>query len=1042
MTAASRCPPTPKRPDREDRVTDHSDAFTRDTAKPALAASRGRMSPLVTMVAAAALVVAMVCAAGVTVWNLHERVQNESRAGLTKLALVIAEQTSRSFQSVDIVLKQAAGEIVANGSDNPDAVRAGMGGERLQQFLANLGLNLPQVAYLSLADVDGQVINSARIRPARLSISDREQFRYLRDHNETGLFVSEPVRDRRDGSWTLFLARRINNSQGTFLGIIQASVRLKLFEEFYAAVALGEGGSIALLRQDGMMLARYPVDEDTIGRLATSTSLSNDVDRGTGWTTSRNGEIRYVAHSPVRGFPLIVSTTLTKDIVLGTWRREATILLLGAAGAVAGVLILLVSLGRQIRGIRRSEAMLAEQNLLLEKKRRLLLDAQRIGNLGHFETSLGSDSVWSPQLFEIAGLPYAPSIDFETIASLSHPDDRDGFRRARDNSRDSGTRMVQEIRWIRPDGQLRWVHIEADPRFVPDHQFIGHFGVAQDITRSKLAEQAAIDSQYLLRDAIESISQGFIMYDKDDRYVLANSRFRLMFPELAALLRPGMRYEEILRAGYQLDLYEDPGRDFAAWFVRTLQWHRAGEQPMVRHLPDGRWIRRDEHRTSDGGIVGLRTDITDFKQAEAALEQRVTDLEVVRNDLEAQKLKLVATAAELGLARDTAEAANRTKSEFLAMMSHEIRTPMTGMMGMIGLLCDTSLDEEQLKLANMARESTNNLLLVINDILDFSKLEAGKLTLESIDFNLKTLIGGVVSLLGTAASGKGLQLESVLSDRMPDWLEGDPNRIRQILLNLTGNAIKFTEQGSVRIVATHRELAGEIVELRIEVIDSGIGIPMDVQQNLFSPFTQADNSTSRKYGGTGLGLAISRQLCVMMGGAIGVASEPGRGTTFWFTVQCRRGEAPMVSAPPIQPVVANAGRKLNILVAEDNPMIRILIAKLLKKRGHTADMVVDGEQAVAAVQRKTYDLVLMDMHMPKMDGVAATMTIRKLAGPERLVPIIALTGNALVGQRESCLEAGMNDYLSKPFEADDFYAVIDRCNVAFDISERGACTTV
>jgi signal transduction histidine kinase/ActR/RegA family two-component response regulator len=720
-----------------------------------------------------------------------------------------------------------------------------------------------------------------------------------------------------------------------------------------------------------------------------------------------------------------VTASSRQDVVMLA-RREATILLLGAGGTAAGVLILLSSLGREIRGIRRSEAWLAEQNLVIDKSKRLLLDTQRIGNLGHFETSLGSDSVWSPQLFEIAGLPEAPSIAFEAIVALSHPDDSDGFRRAWEESRASRSKMVQELRWIRPDRELRWIHIEADPRYDADHQFIGHFGVAQDVTRRKIAEQTAVDSRHLLLDAIEAISQGFILYDKEDRYVLANSRFREMFPEHAAFMYPGMHYEDILRIGYKLGLYEDPGRDFDAWLARTLEWHRSARQPMIRHLPDGRWIRRDERRTSDGGIVGLRADITDVKRVEVALEQRIADLELARSDLEAQKLRLVANAEELRLARDAAEAATRTKSQFLAMMSHEIRTPMTGMMGMIGLLCDTALDDEQLKLANMARAATQDLLLVINDILDFSKLEAGKLTLESIDFSVQAVIGGVVSLLGTSASAKGVRLEGSLSDQMPDWLKGDPNRIRQILLNLAGNALKFTEQGSVRIVASHRQLSGEIIEVRMEVIDSGIGIPKNVQENLFRPFTQADNSTSRKYGGTGLGLAISHQLCKMMGGSIGVDSMPGQGSTFWFTIQCRRGDIPTVSAPPVAPVIEKSGRKLNILVAEDNPMIRTLISKLLRKRGHIADMVVDGEEAVTAVQGKRYDLVLMDMHMPKMDGVSATMTVRKLPGPERLVPIIALTGNAQVGQRENCLAAGMDDYLSKPFEAADFYAVIDR----------------
>jgi PAS domain S-box-containing protein len=1005
------------------------------TVKPAatpVAVSRGRLSPLVTTIAVALMVVLMVCTAGLIIWNLHTRVEAESRAGLAKLALVIAAQTSRSFQSVDIVLKQTADQIASGGLDDADAVRSRMGEQAMHQHLIDLAQNLPQIANLFLVCADGRVVNTSRFWPRTdLTVSDREHFIYLRNHDDGALFVSEPVRGKMTGAWTIFLARRLNNSRGEFLGIVQAAVLLKHLEEFYAAVALGEGGSIALLRQDGIVLARHPMVESKIGRLAERVSRAGGTDHGEDWSTSTDGVTRYVVVSPVGDFPLMVTAALTKETLQGSWPRDAVILLLGAVGALAGVLLLLRTLARSIRGVRNSEALLAKQNLLLEKSGKQLFEAQRIGKLGHWEANAAGDSaIWSPELFAISGLPVTASVPFETLLSLVHPDDAEDYLRLRRQSWETGTALTHEQRWIRPDGQIRWVRIQAEQRRDPNGHLTGIFGVVLDITDLKTAEEAATNSRRVLFDAIDSFSQGFVLFDKHDGFVLANSRFKEMFPDLEALLQPGTPYTDILRAGYRHGSLEDGDEGLQALMDWMMTWHRSPMQPIEQHLHDGRWIRLTEHRMSDGGTVGLRTDITEFKLLGAARAQRMADLEAARNDLEMQKQELLATSAALSVAKEAAETANRAKSDFLAMMSHEIRTPMTGMMGMIGLLCDTRLDEEQQNLANMARESTNNLLVVINDILDFSKLEAGKLNLESIDFSLQAVIGGVVSLLGANARGKGLQLENALSSDVPGWMNGDPNRIRQVLLNLTGNAIKFTERGAVRIVASHRELAGEIIELRIEVIDSGIGIPTDVQENLFSPFTQADTSVSRKYGGTGLGLAISKQLCTMMGGAIGVHSDPGRGSTFWFTLQCRRGEVPTVAAPPIQPVSESAGRKFKILVAEDSPMIRILITKLLKKRGHEANLVVNGREAVEAVQRNAYDLVLMDMQMPEMDGVSATIAIRALSGPERAIPVIALTGNALVGQRESCVAAGMSDYLPKPISPDDLYAAIDRWGAA------------
>ncbi|RYZ12085.1 MAG: response regulator [Alphaproteobacteria bacterium] len=392
-----------------------------------------------------------------------------------------------------------------------------------------------------------------------------------------------------------------------------------------------------------------------------------------------------------------------------------------------------------------------------------------------------------------------------------------------------------------------------------------------------------------------------------------------------------------------------------------------------------------------------------------------------RSVVEAQRLREL--NADLEHARREAEAANRAKSAFLATMSHEIRTPMNGVLGMLEVTLRRRIDETMRDHLTLARDSAVNLLTILNDILDYSKLEAGQLQLERLSFSARQVADEVSSMLASSIAQKKIWMDVLVDPDVPAWIIGDPTRFRQIVLNLASNAEKFTESGSIAIRIGY--LDGEAPHiLRVEVTDTGIGIPEDVRSKLFNRFSQADASTTRRFGGTGLGLAICRELVACMGGEIGVTSIVGKGSTFWFEIPTEPGAEPIVKATGRS--VAAAGVRLCILVAEDNPVNQKVLRTLLSGQGHDLHFVGDGLQALQAARDGAFDLVLMDVSMPVMDGPTATGLIRALPGAASRLPIIALTANAMAGDREAYLACGMNDYVSKPIDIDLLLAAIAR----------------
>lgn len=432
-------------------------------------------------------------------------------------------------------------------------------------------------------------------------------------------------------------------------------------------------------------------------------------------------------------------------------------------------------------------------------------------------------------------------------------------------------------------------------------------------------------------------------------------------------------------------------------------------------------------------------DATALKQTALTLTQKwhlqqesIKYTEKLEEEVEERTKELSKLVENFKEMKEKAEKATTAKSAFLANMSHEIRTPMNGVMGMNDLLLETNLTEEQKELSGMVKKSAKSLLRIINDILDFSKIEAGKMEIEKVPFRIKEFLQEIVQIISFSTNDKGLLIECKIDDDVPEIVIGDPTRVRQILMNYGNNAVKFTEKGKVSFRVELLESKGDEYTLKLTVRDTGPGIPPEKQKGIFKSFTQGDTSTTRKYGGTGLGLAICHQLANLMKGDVGVESEVGEGSTFWFKVTLKKADEENLKSQLDEPDSGEldsdlTSKKLKILIAEDNQINQIVARKILEKEGFEVDIVDTGTKAVEAVEQNDYAFLFMDIQMPEMDGYKATRIIRELEKDSgRHLPIIALTASALDDAREKCLNAGMDEYLAKPIEKDEMIRVLKK----------------
>ena len=841
-----------------------------------------------------------------------------------------------------------------------------------------------------------------RFHDAGVSVGDRVELVGFADPGDYTAVLMHAI-GRRIGSASVPPAVKINAAQAltgafdTMRVRIEATLRGEGYSEMDRTLVLQDGSALFEARLEKSLAPyRWESALPPGSRLRLTGVCSVNVDRN---------------RAP-DGFNILLRSRDDIEVLArpSWWNLRRTLLLAGLCGGLtlaglAWVVVLRRRIKQQTEVIRRQVQSEAD----LQKRYEYAVRATR-DTIWDWDL-LRQTICWSEGICSVFG--YAPE---ETCTDASwwqrriHPEDADRVQRSLQTTVAAGAdQWSLEYRVKRADGNYAHVldrgYLMYDSSAAPCRMICA----SMDITAQKRADEELARERNLLRTLIDTVPDYIYVKGLDGRFLMVNRT-------LTELL--GASSPDVLLGKSDFDCYpEELARSFWADDRKVMDSGEPlinREESNVDFRGKANWVLTTKVplRDREGNVVGLMgvgRNITSRKQAEKEVEK----------------------------ARDAAEAASRAKGEFLANMSHEIRTPLNGILGMTELALDTTLNLEQREYLEAVKLSADSLLNVVNDILDFSKIEAGKLDLNPEDFDLRAQLQDVVKLMTVPARLKGLRLASHTAPDVPRLVHGDPTRLRQIVLNLVGNAVKFTEQGEVLVEVFQEAQQGREVTLQFVVRDTGIGIAGPKQRAIFEAFVQADGSTTRRFGGTGLGLTISSRLVQMMGGRIWVESEEGRGSRFHFTARFEipavREQEPESERASVVSVgngngLARQQQPLGsrILLAEDNGVNRIFIVRLLEKHGHSVVTAVDGRQALEAFAKSRFDLILMDVQMPGMDGLEATAAIRELEKESSLhVPIVALTAHALKGDRERCLAAGMDGYLSKPVHSDELFETVD-----------------